>query len=65
MMDDFKNLKVFDEVYMIDEIEQVVQFYKPDFVFIDFIQNVDTNNKSAYEKMSEIAKKIQRLAITI
>jgi len=60
----FSNLYLYDSVFHIDEIEQKVHKYKPDYVFIDFIQNVQTSWWNwAYEKIASIAKQTQRIAI--
>lgn len=45
------------------EIEEYTQTKKPDVIFIDFIQNVRCSGKSEYERMTEIAFRIQQLAI--
>lgn len=59
----YKNLKIYDNVYKLDQIEEVIQKFKPDYVFIDFIQNIQVNWWSKYEKMAEIAIKVQQMAI--
>lgn len=62
-MEDFKNLEVYDDIYSLDEMKSIVQSHNPDLVFIDFIQNVDTQWGSEYEKMTKVAQDIQKLAI--
>lgn len=59
----YKNLKIFDTLYDLEEIEQVVLSQCPDIVFIDFVQNIKTKSTSEYERMSKIARKIQEIAI--
>ena len=62
--DQFKNLYLYDSVFDIEGMERTIKRIQPDYVFIDFIQNVQTSqNGSAYEKMSSIAKQTQRIAI--
>ena len=61
--DSFENLQIYDDVYDLEMIEMIVKKNKPDFVFIDFIQNIQTSWSREYEKMSKIAKALQRMAI--
>ena len=61
---DYDNLKIYDTVYDLSRIEEIVKHYKPDYVFIDFIQNIQTTQGSNYEKLAKIAIAVQQLAIT-
>ena len=58
-----KNFIPFDYVFSLDEIQKKVHEYKPDIVFIDFIQSIQWPWSSDYERMSNLAVWIQRLAI--
>jgi len=60
---DFKNLKLYDDLYDMSEIEQQIEKDAPDYVFIDFVQNVLYSGKSEYEKMANVARQIQKIAI--
>jgi hypothetical protein len=37
---DFQNLTIFDDVYSIYDIEELVMQEKPDLCVVDFVQNV-------------------------
>lgn len=58
----YKKLTIKDDIYRIDLICDYVRQTMPDFLFIDFIQNVEGKGEG-YEKNAAIAKTIQRLAI--
>lgn len=60
---DFNNLMIYDTCYQIEDIIDVVWEHRPDIVFIDFVQNVQCQWSSEYERMSTIARDIQQLAI--
>jgi len=60
---DFENLTVCDDIYNMDKIESVVRARQPDIVVIDFIQNIETKWWTEYERITNIARRIQRLAI--
>ena len=60
---DRANLFIFDTVYKLDDIEAIITQLKPDIVFIDFVQNIQTTASSEYERMSHIARKVQEIAI--
>lgn len=59
----YKNLKVYDNIYELDEIENIVKTQTPDYVFIDFVQNIQAKSTNSYERYSKIAIWIQKLAI--
>lgn len=60
---DFDNLYIYDTAYNIDDILSITESIKPDIVFIDFVQNVQCNGTSEYERMSMIARDMQQMAI--
>ena len=62
-MGDFENLKIIDDIYNLDEISILIENSPADVVFIDFIQNIQTDLKTEYESMSRVAVQLQRLAI--
>lgn len=62
-MDDFQNLKVYDNKTKLEDIKNITRIEKPDIVFIDFVQNIEGLWLSEYENMTRCAKEIQTLAI--
>jgi len=58
----FKNLKIYDDIYNLTDIIENIEKESPDIVFIDFLQNIQTS-WSDYEKMTNIATKLQQTAI--
>ena len=60
---DFNNLYIYDTAYAMDDIINITEQIKPDIVFIDFVQNVQCQGSSEYERMSTIARDMQQLAI--
>lgn len=63
-LENFENLYIFDDIYTIDWIEQLIIDFNPDICIIDFVQNIQSSWQSWYEAMAHIARKIQQLAIT-
>ncbi|PZM86345.1 hypothetical protein DLH72_01255 [Candidatus Gracilibacteria bacterium] len=61
-LEDFENLKIYDSVKKFEDIKTMIKTNRPDFVFIDFLQNIQLGG-SEYEKMSKIAVELQALAI--
>jgi len=59
----YNNLYLYDDKYKMDEIEQQILKDKPDVVVIDFLQNIQTDGDGEYQKMANIARKIQQIAI--
>lgn len=59
----FNNLIIYDDKYKLDEIKNITKIEKPDLIFIDFIQNVQTKGEWEYEKMTKIAQELQQLSI--
>lgn len=53
----------FDDVFSLEEIEKKIKEYKPDLVFIDFIQSIQWPWNSDYERMTKLAVWVQRIAI--
>ena len=62
-LEDFENLYIFDDLYDMSGIEQIILDFKPDVCIIDFVQNITVKGMSWYEGMSYVARKIQELAI--
>jgi len=60
---DFDNLQIFDTTYNLKDIERITEHFNPDYIFIDFVQNIQTEQGSNYEKLARIAIAIQQLAI--
>jgi replicative DNA helicase len=57
-------LKIYDNKATFEEIQTCVAKETPDFIVIDFIQNVDiSKNKEEYQQLTSLASNIQRLAI--
>jgi KaiC/GvpD/RAD55 family RecA-like ATPase len=63
-IEDYKNLYIFDDLYKLDWIEEIINDFRPDYVFIDFVQNVQVWWQSGYDAMAMVARKIQQLSIT-
>ena len=53
-LDDFEKLKIYDSIYKLEEIKTIIKATRPDFAFIDFIQNIQSG-WSEYERMTKIA----------
>ena len=60
---DFENLIVYDNIYKLQEIKTTAKEDAPDLIFIDFIQNIQVQWNSEYEKMTTVAQELQQLAI--
>lgn len=58
-----KKLEVIDDMYNLNQIINYTESRKPDIIFIDFVQNVQTWKENEYQAMTEVAVKIQQLAI--
>lgn len=58
-----KKLEVIDDKYTLLEILQYAELRKPDVIVIDFVQNIQAEWKSEYERMTNVAVSIQQLAI--
>lgn len=52
----------YDDLYLLNDIEKEIREKKFDFVVIDFIQNVGTQHKDEYERLTYIALRLQQLA---
>lgn len=57
------DIEIIDDKYRLDDILLYAESRKPDVIFIDFVQNIQTDWKSEYESMTKIATSIQQLAI--
>jgi len=57
------DIEIIDDKYKLEEILLYSESRKPDVIFIDFVQNIQTEWKSEYESMTKIATSIQQLAI--
>lgn len=57
-----KYVEVYDDIRSLEAIEEHLKLDTPDVAFIDFIQNIE-HRWSEYEKMSEIALRLQKIAI--
>lgn len=55
-------ISLHDEIRRLEDIEKDIYANKPDIAIIDFVQNIE-HSGSEYEKLSEIAVRIQKLAI--
>lgn len=62
-LEDFKNLYIFDDIYTMSWIEQLIADFKPDICVIDFVQNIQVEWMNWYEGMAHAARKIQQIAI--
>lgn len=62
-LEDFKNLYIFDDLYEISSMEQIITDFKPDICIIDFVQNIQVNGKEEYGAMAHVARKIQQISI--
>jgi replicative DNA helicase len=58
-----KKLEIIDDKYDLSEIVQYTEMRKPDAIIIDFVQNIRSDGKSEYERMTNTAVTIQQLAI--
>ena len=57
-----ENLSVYDSVRSLESLEEHIRKEKPDIAIIDFVQNIEYP-WNEYAKMTEIALRIQKLAI--
>jgi len=55
-------IEIYDDIRTLEQIEQSIKNNKPDVAFIDFVQNIEQQGRE-YDKMTEIALRIQKLAI--
>lgn len=52
----------YDDIYRLDLIEKEIRDNKYDFVVIDFLQNIITGKSDEYERLSNVALLLQKLA---
>ena len=55
-------IDIYDDIYELDKIVEMVRKTKADFVVIDFIQNIISRGEREYERVSMVALELQRLA---
>lgn len=53
---------LFDDLYLLEEIVDRIVSQTPDFVVIDFVQNVFSKGSDEYQRLSKIALDLQKLA---
>lgn len=58
-----RKLEIVDDIYTLDGIVNFTRARKPDVVFIDFVQNIQTTHKEEYQAMTQVAVTLQQLAI--
>jgi len=58
----YKNLKIFDDIYDLEDILEHIMEDKPEIVFIDFVQNIQAPWWD-YERMTKVAVELQQVAI--
>ncbi len=57
------NLSIFDDAYKIDEIREKIEIEKPEYVFIDYIQLLDTVKKrQRSEEITNIMIELKKIA---
>lgn len=60
------NFHIYDDVYNLEEMDMKVKKHKLqgglDVVFIDFVQNIQARGEGIYDRMSEVAIKLQQIA---
>lgn len=61
--DDYKWLTIIDSIRSLEWICEVVESMKPDYVVIDFVQNIQNKSGTDYEKHAKTAIELQSLAI--
>lgn len=61
--DDYKNLVIRDDVRDLQTICECIETTKPDYVFIDYVQNIQNKWGTDYEKHAKIAIELQATAI--
>lgn len=58
-----KKLEIVFDKYSLSDIIQYTESRNPDAIIIDFVQNIDAGGGSEYEEMTNVARKLQQLAI--
>lgn len=56
------NIKIIDDKYEFNEVASAIRDFKPDYVFLDFVQNLRNGTGSEYEIMTRNAGMLQQLA---
>ena len=55
-------LEFYDDIYKLEEIKKVIRRTKPDFIVVDFIQNIFHQAKDEYSRLSFVSLALQKLA---
>jgi replicative DNA helicase len=58
-----KQIKIYDEVFSMNGIEAFTKKSEKDIVMIDYVQAVEVKGDNEVQKMTEVARRIQKLAI--
>lgn len=58
-----QSLNVIDDVRTMDDIETAVSRLKPDCCVIDYVQKIRTKGQTEYDRMSEVATRMQDMAV--
>jgi predicted ATP-dependent serine protease len=56
------NVKIIDDKYVFNDVASAIRDFKPDYVFLDFVQNLRNGTGSEYEIMTRNAGMLQQLA---
>jgi replicative DNA helicase len=56
------DIVLYDNIYKYEEIEKIVRKEKPDFIVLDFIQNIIMEAKDEYTRLSRTSLSLQQLA---
>jgi replicative DNA helicase len=51
-----------DDIYKLIDIERIIKENRYEFVVIDFIQNIMSDDRDEYSRLSEVALRLQKLA---
>ena len=57
-----KDLYISCDTFHIEEMERLVRKIKPDVVFIDYVQMVNGDGDTEYERMNDIAGRMRKMA---
>jgi len=57
-----QSLEFYDDIYELKEITEIIEKTKPEFVVIDFLQNIFYPAKDEYSRLSYVALSLQKLA---
>lgn len=63
--DKFKDICIIEDDKMsLEQIEASILHNGKNVIFIDYVQNIRSNGKDEYERMSKVAQELQKMAIT-